>query len=161
MTERGRILVTGSRDWKQVDVIRVALRLAAVQLAGEAGRENAPVLVSGDAPNGADAQAEYIWEEEWGLEVERHPAQWDRDGRGAGFKRNEEMVNSLDKDRDVVLAFIRNGSNGATHTKDYAEARGYRVWVHRDDDREVDESVREEAAGFQPGAVGSDPGTQG
>lgn len=138
MTGPGRILVTGSRDWRQPEVIHNALRLAAIQLAGEEGYSNAPTLVSGDCPTGADAQAEYIWES-WGLEVERHPADWKTYGKAAGFKRNRTMVESLDKDRDVVLAFIRNNSNGATNTKELAEAAGLKVWLYEDIERTTEE----------------------
>lgn len=133
--ERGRILVTGSRDWRQVDVVHNALRLAAVQLAGEAGAENAPVLVSGDCPTGADAQAEDIWES-WGLEVERHPADWKSWGKRAGFVRNSEMVQSLDPARDIVVAFVRNNSRGASHTVRMARAAGLRVWLYEDIERQ-------------------------
>lgn len=150
MVGTSRLLITGSRDWRQVEVLSTALRLAAVQMAGEGGAESAPVLVSGACPSGADAQAELVWNS-WGLEVERHPARWDLYGRRAGFVRNEEMVDSLDKERDLVIAFIRNGSNGATGTMNYALGKGYRVWLYRDDDRrEVDENVRAEAAEYKP-----------
>ena len=79
-----RILVTGSRTWDDAGVI-------AGVLAGHY-RDDA-MLVSGACPRGADALAE----EYWGLlggKVERHPADWDRFGKRAGFRRNAEMVNA-------------------------------------------------------------------
>jgi hypothetical protein len=150
VVERGRILVTGSRDWRQPEVIHNALRLAAVQLAGEAGAANAPVLVSGDCPTGADAQAEYIWES-WGLEIERHPADWKTYGRAAGFKRNEAMV---DSGADIVLAFVRNESKGASSTVRLARKAGLTVWLYEDIEREPKEE--NDAGQEQPGgAVGA------
>lgn len=109
MTVSTRILVTGSRTWTDVAVIRRAL--ARHYLAGA-------VLVSGASPRGADAIAERIWHE-LGGQVERHPAEWDHWGRSAGFRRNAEMVRL---GADACVAFIRDRSRGATHTADLAEA---------------------------------------
>jgi hypothetical protein len=109
-----RILVTGSRTWADVGVIREAL-----------ARHFRPaaVLVSGGCPRGADAIAEHIWRG-WGGQVERHPAEWDRYGKSAGFRRNAELV---ELGAAVCLAFIRASSRGASHTAQLAEAAGIPV----------------------------------
>jgi hypothetical protein len=106
-----RILVTGSRTWTDTQVIRKAL---AEYFHPEA------ILVTGACPRGADAIAEHIWRS-WGGQVERHPADWHRYGRSAGYRRNADMV-SLGA--VVCLAFIRDASSGATHTAQLAEVAG-------------------------------------
>lgn len=114
MTATRRILVTGSRSWVDVETIRAALAAAGCRGA---------VLVSGACPRGADAIAEGIWTA-WGMPVERHPADWQRLGKRAGFERNARMV-ALGA--DVCLAFVRAGSRGASHTVALAEAAGIPV----------------------------------
>ena len=108
-----RVLVTGSRTWTDETVI------------GDALHEHwAPgaILVSGACPRGADAIAEQLWRSRGG-QVERHPADW-ATGRGAGFGRNAAMV-ALGA--DICLAFIRDGSPGASHTAHLADLAGIPV----------------------------------
>ncbi|MFJ7590161.1 DUF2493 domain-containing protein [Streptomyces sp. NPDC097617] len=109
-----KILVTGSRDWVDVEAIereifRVLYETKTVY--GEA------VLIHGACPTGADAMAAR-YATTMGMHVLAFPAQWDRWGKSAGFIRNTEMV---DLDPDVCLAFIRSKSRGASMTADLAE----------------------------------------
>jgi len=123
-----RILVTGSRSWTDEEMIEAALRDEYRRTRNLAGVNPAAlfrdiVLVSGACPTGADRIAEKVWERQ-GLTVERHPAQWRPFGiynPQAGKVRNAEMV-ALGA--DMCLAFIRNGSRGATHCADLAEKAG-------------------------------------
>ena len=114
----GRILVTGSRDWTDFELINAKLARAWWDLGC-----NALILVSGHCRTGADAMAEASWTAN-GLTVEAHPADWKTLGKRAGFVRNAEMV-ALGA--DVCLAFIKNGSKGATHTAELAEKAGIPV----------------------------------
>ena len=109
-----RVLVTGSRAWTDEEAIADAL-------AGHWHDGNA-LLVTGACPRGADEIAERIWRSRGGL-VERHPADW-HTGRDAGMRRNAAMV-ALGA--DVCLAFIRDGSPGATHAALLAEQAGIPV----------------------------------
>lgn len=124
-----RILITGSRDWTNEDVIFSALTLA---IARGAVDNSAVTLVSGACFTGADVIAERLCREA-GVAVERHPADWPRYGRAAGPHRNAEMV---ELGADVCLAFIGpcssprcsiegvHPSHGASGTADLAERHG-------------------------------------
>lgn len=140
-----RMLVTGSRDWTNADLISKQLAVAWWDLGGT----NDLVLVSGHCETGADALAEAVWTDHR-LTVEPHPADWPtcaptckpghrktrRDGTtycpSAGHRRNAEMV-ALGA--DLCLAFIRNGSPGATGCADLAEAAGIVVRRYTQEDR--------------------------
>jgi hypothetical protein len=118
-----RILVTGSRDWDDVAALRRALNDVLAALANPA---TSVTVVHGDCPNGADRQAS-VWVRDcqrgplWTVAEEKHPANWQLNGKRAGFIRNQLMVNL---GADVCLAFIRNGSRGASHTARLAEEAG-------------------------------------
>ena len=118
-----RVLVTGSRTWNDRELIRDTLDA----LLAEHGTLT---VVHGAASTGADTTAQG-----WALDrrhqssygavtPEPHPADWRRYGRAAGFRRNAAVV-ALGA--DLCLAFIRNGSHGATHCADLAERAGIPV----------------------------------
>ncbi|WP_372344666.1 SLOG family protein [Streptomyces sp. KL116D] len=124
-----RVLVTGSRDWQEIGVVRRALdEVLAVRPHGQP-----LVVVHGNCPTGADIMAKA-----WALTTftpactddfervteEAHPAAWHVHGRKAGPIRNQHMV---DLGADICLAFIRNGSRGASHCAARAEAAGITV----------------------------------
>lgn len=120
-----RVLVTVSRSWRNWSVMRETLTQVHARYPGA-------VLVHGDAPKG-DRDAAGLWRG-MGGQVEAWPAEWtkhapgcplghmkERTCRHAGFRRNVAMVESAP---DLVLAFIRNRSKGASHCADFAEAAG-------------------------------------
>lgn len=119
-----RVLITGSRNWSNHFLIHNVLTTFHWMLS----LEHPVVLVSGACPTGADESCERV-ADYLGWQVERHPADWSL-GKQAGFKRNAEMV-ALGA--DICLAFILDGSKGATMTADLAEKDGiytqrYRRW---------------------------------
>lgn len=116
MTNPYRILVTGSRDWTDRQTVWDALAPIARALPADQDL----VLVHGGCPTGADAMCDE-WARGFGAVIEVHPANWAKHGRAAGPIRNAEMVNA---GADLALAFIKNGSRGASHTAALAEAAG-------------------------------------
>ena len=100
-----RLLITGSRSWSDVDAIKREFDVVAQHEGTDV------TLVSGTA-GGADSMCEYV-AKLLGWTVERHPADWSRDGRKAGFVRNRKMV---ELGADFCLAFIKDDSAGASMT---------------------------------------------
>lgn len=110
-----RILVTGSRDWQDANVV-----VEAVRDYWEGHGYGGITLIHGACPTGADAAADSLGRIH-NVTVVRYHAQWATHGRAAGPIRNQLMVND---GADVCLAFIRRGSRGATMTADLAEKAG-------------------------------------
>ena len=123
-----RVLVTGSRSWTDAAPVHAVL----LETWHDAVQVNGPghplLIVHGGCPKGADAIAD-AWAKQqqsdgaW-VVVQSHPADWDRYGKCAGFLRNQEMV---DAGADICLAFIKDGSRGASHTAERAKAAGIPV----------------------------------
>ncbi|MFF8831339.1 SLOG family protein [Streptomyces sp. NPDC015131] len=117
-----RILVTGSQGWDNVVTLYQAL--ADVYTAAPPYRPL--VIVHGACPNGADFFAGR-WARVMGVAEEPHPAVWRPHGiynPQAGLARNRLMV---ELGADICLAFIKNGSPGASHCARLAEEAGIPV----------------------------------
>jgi hypothetical protein len=112
-----KILVTGSRTWLDIRTLERAIFRELYEMKCP---PSDAVLIHGACPTGADFLADR-YAKRLGMHVARYPANWIRHGRGAGFRRNAEMVAA---EPDVCLAFIRHGSKGATMTANLAEKAG-------------------------------------
>lgn len=140
-----RILVTGSRTWTDANAVGEALYAAI----NDSGADEI-TIVHGACPRGADQLAAEFRESEaaWFdnasrvLAEERHPAEWDRHGKRAGFIRNQAMA---DLGADICLAFIVDGSRGAAHCAARAELAGISVRYFRRSTKPIPE-LREEAS---------------
>lgn len=108
-----RILVTGSREWDDPQAIFDVL----------AEYNYGQVTLVHGAARGTDTIAARI-AAAFGWRIEVHPADWRNLGKSAGFIRNAAMVAA---GADVCLAFIRDGSPGASHCAHLAEQAGIPV----------------------------------
>lgn len=101
-TPKRRAVFCGSRGWTDAEPIREAL----------SALPEGTVVVAG--ARGADRIAERE-ARAMGFAVEVHPARWDEEDRGAGYRRNERMVNLPGV--ESVHAFRRGEvSSGTDHT---------------------------------------------
>jgi YspA, cpYpsA-related SLOG family len=110
-----KIAIVGSRDFPQLE------RVDAFVDALSPG----DVVVSGGA-RGVDSRAERRARAR-GLEVVIIPADWDRHGRSAGFKRNHDIIAAADR----VAAFWDGTSRGTAHSIQLARKAGKRVDIFR------------------------------
>jgi hypothetical protein len=130
-----RIIVTGSRDWTDRNVLYRALddRAPGFTALGL-------TLAQGLCPTGADALARQ-WARDRLALVADYPADWTRLGPAAGPIRNKEMV---DAGADLCLAFVNrcrasrctrpeiHGSHGATNCAELATAAGIETRIFKE-----------------------------
>lgn len=111
------VIVAGSRDITDPEIIRDEMN--------RFHREVAPVtkVVAGGA-RGVDRLAASIARKA-GIPVDEHPADWDRYGRSAGYRRNEEMAQAA----EGLLAIWDGESKGTKHMIDIARKAGLTVRV--------------------------------
>jgi hypothetical protein len=132
-----RVIVTGSRNWRNPNAARQAVVDRFFSLPSDAS-----IVVGYDpieeTPRGIDRFA-YQEAQKLGLKVETHPARWarhDRDGFGpvrcycqperescaaAGFRRNQKMV---DMGASLLLVFWNGKSKGTRDCQDRAVRAG-------------------------------------
>ncbi len=120
-----KILVCGSRTWTRADIIADVL--------GQFGKGHTNHLVNGGA-NGADSLAkDWAWKNGWIVTTYR--ANWEKDGRGAGPRRNQLMLDKELDGLDLIIAFRCSGvSNGTDHMCRIGREAGVEVVVIREED---------------------------
>lgn len=79
-------------------------------------------VVSGTA-RGADRAGERV-AKKLGIPVRKMPANWDKFGKSAGYRRNEDMANVAE-----ACIVITNGSKGSGHMIDIAKKKGLQLYV--------------------------------
>lgn len=83
-----RVIICGSREFDDYDLLKEKCDLILSRKAADSTEKI--VIVSGCA-RGADRLGEKYAEEK-GYEVLRYPADWDRYGKSAGYRRNKQMA---------------------------------------------------------------------
>lgn len=112
-----KILVTGSRNWTDESSIRAALQIFHAEV---------PTIIHGCA-SGADLMAERI-AIDLGYPVKGYPARWWSEGRAAGPKRNQRMLD-CEMPIDQVLAFPLAESVGTWDMIRRAQKMGIPVMI--------------------------------
>ena len=111
-----KVIVAGTRTFDDYELLKSKLDFF---LKNQTDVE----IVSGTA-RGADALGER-YAAERGLAVKQFPADWDRYGRSAGYRRNAEMAEYA----DAAVVFWDGKSKGSKHMIDLAKEKGLPVRV--------------------------------
>lgn len=98
-----RVIVAGGRKFNDYQLLKAKLDY---YLQHKVTQGYTIVIVSGEA-TGADSLGERYAKEK-GYLIERYPAEWDKYGLSAGYKRNVKMGNAA----DALVAFWNGISKG-------------------------------------------------
>lgn len=94
-------------------------------------------IVSGGASSGADVFAKKYAEEHPQIQYTEFPADWEKNGKAAGYIRNREMHKYLSQyEKRLVIAFWDGQSRGTAHSFSLAKEYGNDIVVIRTDERE-------------------------
>lgn len=113
-----RIIIAGGRDFSDMEMLNKATSAVLSGL-----EESQPVIVSGCA-RGADRLGE-DWAHANGWHCEYFPANWEKYGKSAGYRRNVEMA----KAADVLVAFWDGKSKGTKHMIDTMKKEGKPTFI--------------------------------
>ena len=114
-----RVIIAGGRTFTNFDLMITTLDELFV-------KTDEPITVISGTARGADQTGER-YADLRGYDVERYPAQWDKYGRSAGYKRNAQMA-----DRATHCVVFWDGkSRGSKHMINLAQQKGLELRVVR------------------------------
>lgn len=109
-----RLIIAGSRGITDYDIlVKVMSELPFTPT----------TIVSGTA-RGVDKLGEEYAEKN-DIDIIRYPAEWDKFGKSAGYKRNAIMANNA----DALLALWDGQSKGAAHMIELAHKKGLKIYI--------------------------------
>ena len=109
-----KIIVAGGRSFNNYDLLEQKLDY---YLSSKIKEGYDIVIISGTA-KGADSLGEKYAINK-GYEIERFPANWDKYGKSAGYRRNVDMANVA----DACIVFWDGTSPGSKHMIDIANTK--------------------------------------
>ena len=117
-----KIIICGSRSFNNYDYLEKAMDSLLVKKL----EQGEPIIIVSGMARGADSIG-VLYAKRKGFQYEAHPANWERDGKGAGFLRNEVMVSVS----DALVAFWDGTSKGTADTIGRAQKKGIPVRVFK------------------------------
>lgn len=114
-----RVIIAGGRDFNDYVMMKRTMDKLLVNITGEIA------VVCGMA-RGADTLGEQYAKEK-GYAVNYFPADWNKYGKSAGYRRNEQMAQNA----DALVAFWDSQSRGTKHMIDLANRYGLKVRIVR------------------------------
>jgi hypothetical protein len=109
-----RVIVAGSRGITSYEAVAQAIETSGITITE---------VISGGA-RGVDTLGEE-WGRNNGVPFRRFPAQWERYGKSAGYRRNEVMA----REAEALIAIWDGESRGTKHMIDLAKKAGLVVYV--------------------------------
>ena len=120
-----RLIIAGSRDWENYSIVRSTTNEILTDIYFKHPFDTVQV-VSGTA-KGADLLGEQ-YAHEYNFNVKKFPANWEKEGKKAGYLRNIEMAENA----DACIVFWDGQSKGSKHMIDMAEKYNLMLYIVRE-----------------------------
>lgn len=115
-----KVIIAGGRDYDDFDRLVVKMD----KILSNVVKKGMNIIVVSGCAKGADQLGEK-YAELRGYYVEKHPADWYKYGKSAGYRRNAEMAKSVDENIDGgLVAFWDYKSRGTENMIDVAKRYG-------------------------------------
>lgn len=108
-----KVIIAGGRDFNDYELLKKKCDYYLSNL------DRADVVIVSGAARGADKLGEQ-YAKERGYKIDSHPADWDKYGKSAGYRRNKEMVDIA----SAAICFWDGKSKGTKHTIDLCKEKG-------------------------------------
>ncbi len=127
MEQAYRIIIAGTRDFNDYDMLYQELSAFVNIIADNVSNQNQIEFVSGTA-RGADTLGEKF-ADETGYPVKRFHAKWNKYGKAAGPIRNEQMAEYASEKNGVLFVFWDGKSRGTKSMIKIAEMYGLEIHI--------------------------------
>ena len=114
-----KIIIAGSRDFFNYQLLKLKCDKILKKV------DSSIEIVSGEARGADKLGEEYAVNKKY--RIKRFPADWEKYGKSAGFRRNEQMAEYA----DCLIAFWDSKSRGTKHMIDTAKSMGLSVRIIR------------------------------
>ena len=112
-----KYLIAGSRDFNNYNLLLQVL----------SQYEKPDIIIEGGA-RGADILGKRFAKEN-NIECQEYKANWEKFGKSAGYRRNNEMVNKL-SNNDIAFIFWDGKSKGTKHTIDLCKKKNIKTIIN-------------------------------
>lgn len=110
-----KTIIAGSRSITNINILLRAIRKSNIK----------PSLVISGGAKGVDKLGE-IWANKKEVPIKIYPADWNKFGKSAGYRRNVEMANNA----DALIAIWDGKSKGTKHMIDIAKSKELFTYIH-------------------------------
>jgi hypothetical protein len=111
-----KVIIAGGRDFQDWDKL--------VEVCDRVFKDYSTVEIVSGAAKGADRLGEQ-YANERGHQIKQFPADWDKYGKSAGYRRNAEMANYA----GALIAFWDGVSRGTSHMINLAKEKGLKILI--------------------------------
>lgn len=113
-----KVIIAGGRDFNDYELLKQKCDYYLSNL------DTKDIVIISGAARGADSLGEKYANEK-GYKIDSHPANWNKYGKSAGYRRNSEMAEIA----NGVICFWDGKSKGTKHMIDIAKNKGLPIKI--------------------------------